>query len=159
MVPRILFILLWQKRLKKTEKEISNFSCPIQFDCISISHKMFCLGLFEQIKIVSESTGFEFQLYWLCVTNIQYSFSKSFGYMVFPKKLPWNMIFLESLESLYYFLSKIWSYISDGKWKMIFLKKNICKYDIICIFGPFSYKYEITFLQKKQRWPSPRTYT
>ena len=30
----------------------------------------------------------------------------------------------------YFFFPKIWSYLLDGKWKMIFHKKNTRKYDI-----------------------------
>ena len=33
-------------------------------------------------------------------------------------------------ERWYFFSSKIWSYSLGGKWKIIFLKKNTCKYDI-----------------------------
>ena len=38
--------------------------------------------------------------------------------------------FLYYRERWYFFSSKIWSYSLGGKWKIIFLKKNTCKYDI-----------------------------
>ena len=37
--------------------------------------------------------------------------------------------FLYYLERRYFFFLEIWSYSLDGKWKMIFLKKNTWKYD------------------------------
>ena len=53
-------------------------------------------------------------------------------------------------------------FFTDGKWKMIFLKKYM---EIWCFLYvgkggiSFSYKYEITLLSKKQRWSFPEKYT
>ena len=38
--------------------------------------------------------------------------------------------FLYYLKRWYFFFPKLWSYAFDGKWKVIFLKKNTWKYDI-----------------------------
>ena len=40
----------------------------------------------------------------------------------------WFLLYYQ--ERWYFFFPKIWSYTLDGKWKMIFLKKNTLKYDI-----------------------------
>ena len=103
------------------------------------------------------------------------SFSKCSEKMVFPKKLQWNIIFLVVLSRklIYFFFPEIWYYSFDGKWKMIFLRKNTWKYDIFfkfpekmafpkkitlefdfpCIIWKdslfFSGKYDIFFLDKK----------
>ena len=53
-------------------------------------------------------------------------------------------------------------FFTDGKWKMILLKKHM---EIWCFLYvgkggiSFSYKYEITLLSKKQRWSFPEKYT
>ena len=48
------------------------------------------------------------------------------------KKSRWNMIFLVLSGKVVLFLQKIWYFFLDGKWKMIFLKKDI-ENDIFCI--------------------------
>ena len=44
--------------------------------------------------------------------------------MVFPKKLRWNLIFLALSGKTIFFFSENMILPLDGKWKMIFLKKN-----------------------------------
>ena len=69
--------------------------------------------------------------------------------MVFPKKLYWNMIFLISWEKMAFIFPVNGIFFTDGKWKMIFLKKYM---EIWCFLYigkggiSFSYKYEITLL-------------
>ena len=45
--------------------------------------------------------------------------------MVFPKNCVGTWSFLYYRERWYFLFPKIWSYTLDGKWKMIFLKKNM----------------------------------
>ena len=79
---------------------------------------------------------------WKC--NIFFKCSEK---IVFPKKLHWNMIFLVVLSGKMIFLfPKIWSYSLDGKWKIIFLKKNSWKFDI------FFKCHEKIIFPKKSRW-------
>ena len=59
--------------------------------------------------------------------NIFYFFKCS-EKMLFPKKLGWNMIFLVLPGRWYFLFPKISSYSLDGKWKMMFVKKNTWKY-------------------------------
>ena len=76
--------------------------------------------------------------------------------MVFPKKLDWNMIFL--IWRVISFSRKYDIFFTDGKWKMIFLKKYMetwCFLYVGKVHISFSYKYEITLLSKKPRWSFP----
>ena len=73
--------------------------------------------------------------------------------MIFPKKLYWNMIFLILWEKMAFIFPVNGIFFTDGKWKMIFLKKYM---EIWCFLYigkggiSFSYKYEITLLSKKK---------
>ena len=59
-----------------------------------------------------------------------FSFSRHPEKMIFRinRTRIWSL--LNYWERWYLFFPKIWSYPPDGKWKMIFLKKNNWKYDI-----------------------------
>ena len=68
----------------------------------------------------------------------------------------WSFIYHE--ERWYFFFPKIWYFFYGLKMKEIFLKKYM---EIWCFLYvgkdciSFSYKYEITFLSKKQGWSFP----
>ena len=75
-------------------------------------------------------------LFWFLIrtSNIarktKFYFSRRPGKMVFPKKSWWNMIFLVLSGKMTFLFSKNMILPLDGKWKMIFVKKNTRKYDI-----------------------------
>ena len=100
----------------------------------------------------------------------KYIFCKCSEKMVFPEKIALEYHLPCIIRKDDNFSMNLWTYSSDGRWKIIFLKKkkrkkekkNACKHDILLIFGKngisFSYKYDITLLPKKQRWTSPKKY-
>ena len=75
-------------------------------------------------------------LFWFLIrtSNIarktKFYFSRRPEKMVFPKKSWWNMIFLVLSGKMTFLFSKNMILPLDGKWKMIFVKKNTRKYDI-----------------------------
>ena len=85
-----------------------------------------------------------------------FSFSKRPEKMVFLKKLPGIWSFLYYREWMFLF-PEIWSYTLDGKWKMIFLKKNTQKYDIFFKLSAkmvfFPQKHDIFPWVGSERWP------
>ena len=60
----------------------------------------------------------------------KFYFSRRPEKMVFPKKSWWNMIFLVLSGKMIFLFSENMILPLDGKWKMIFVKKNTRKYDI-----------------------------
>ena len=75
-------------------------------------------------------------LFWFLIrtSNIarktKFYFSRRPEKMVFPKKSWWNMIFLVLSGKMIFLFSENMILPLDGKWKMIFVKKNTRKYDI-----------------------------
>ena len=75
-------------------------------------------------------------LFWFLIrtSNIarktKFYFSRRPEKMVFPKKSWWNMISLVLSGKMIFLFSENMILPLDGKWKMIFVKKNTRKYDI-----------------------------
>ena len=119
---------------------------------------MFCSDLFKKIALEYDLIIRKDDISFLWKYDIIFQVEKwnmafLFWKMVFQKTLHWNMIFLISWGKITFHFPE--NMISNGKWKMIFLKKYMkIWYFLFAGKGgiSFSYKCEITFLLKKQRW-------
>ena len=75
----------------------------------------------------------------------------------FQKKSPWNMISLVYLERWYFFPGKCEIFSFDGKWKISFSRNTGDM--IFFVYTYKCYKYDITLLQKKEKWSFPEKST
>ena len=81
------------------------------------------------------------------------TFFKCVEKMVFPKKLYWNMVFLISWGSMASLFPENMIFFTDGKWKIIFLKKT-WKYDVsymlVMVVFLFPTNMKLPFCQKSK---------